>query len=151
MFLMLFFVDLIYCIAFALFTKGDTPDNITNEEYNSACTKWRLGAWVPLIVQSIIFLICIVVGGGDCDLDILIPSFLCWMMDLLFSAIRSVCSSGYLVRLASSVQEELTEETIKNIKGEKTNQVAGTAAIIGGTIHTAKHTKNAIKDLAEGK
>ncbi len=72
-------------------------------------------------------------------------------MDLLFTAIRSVCSSGYLVRLASSVQEELTEETIKNIKGESINQAAGTAAIIGGTISVGKHVKKAVKDVAKGE
>ena len=72
-------------------------------------------------------------------------------MDLLFSAIRSVCSSSYLVRLASSVQEELTEETIKNIKGESINQAAGTAAIIGGTISVGKHVKKAVKDVAKGE
>ncbi|MBO4858903.1 MAG: hypothetical protein J5527_10360 [Treponema sp.] len=151
MFGMLFFLDLIYCFVFCLMTKGDTPFDISNNEYNESCTKWRWGAWAPLLVQSLIFIICIAVGIGDVNLDILVPALLVWMGDLLFTSIRSISCSGYLLRLASCIKEDepLNEKTIKNIQGEKINKVSGTAALIGGTISVSKHAKKAIKELMD--
>ncbi|MBP5469296.1 MAG: hypothetical protein J6Z11_08640 [Candidatus Riflebacteria bacterium] len=147
MFKMLFFVDLLYCIIFAVMTKADSYDTMTNDEYNSACVKWRLGAWMPLIICSLILLCLVVAAANGVDWELAVGSFLCWWIDLLFTAIRSVCASGYLTRI--KISEPPSEQTKKNFSKEANNKTYGTAAIVGGVYSVGKHAKKAIKEITE--
>jgi len=147
MFKLLFFVDLIYCIIFACMTKMDSYDTMTNDEYNSACVRWRLGAWVPLIICTLILIGFVIAAANGVNWELAVWSFLCWWIDLLFTAIRSVCASGYLTRI--KISEPPSEQTKKNFSKEANNKTYGTAAIVGGVYSVGKHAKKTIKELTD--
>lgn len=149
MFKLLFCVDVIYCIAFATMTKTDGCDVMTNNEYNSACKRWRLGAWMPLIICSIILLGFVIAAANGANWELAVWSFLCWWIDLLLTAIRSVCASRYLTRI--KINEPINEQTKKNFSKEKNNNKYGSAAIVGGVYMVGKHAKKAVKDIVDGK
>ena len=66
---------------------------------------------------------------------------------MLFTAIRSVCASGYLTRI--KISEPPSEQTKKNFSKEANNKTYGTAAIVGGVYSVGKHAKKTIKEITE--
>ena len=148
-------IDLSYCIAFCGIAKTSDGACVSNNEYNSACTKWRLGAWIPFIIYTIA-LICAGVACAnaypsyDAPIGTAFKIFIAWWLDLLFTAIRSISASSYLTtKLSIKPDEEPNEQTRKNFAKEANNKKYGTAAMIGGAYSLGKHAKKTLKEITE--
>ena len=152
---LLIVIDLSYCIAFCGIAKTSDGECVSNNEYNSACTKWRLGAWIPFIIYTIV-LICSVAAlinaypSYNAPIGFFVKSFISWWLDLLFTAIRSISASSYLTtKLSIKPDEEPNAQTRKNFAKEANNKKYGTAAMIGGAYSLGKHAKKTIKELTD--